>query len=315
MSTDRTDRDARRADSLRWAPVAHQNQPTVFTESQFSRGRRESGVTHAFGLNFTPRSGWDFGLSLQHGELAALSGPVQRDAATLTGGFRNHELQWQSKLEYRDDAGAEQRQQWLSSNRGDWRMSESLRMLLRFNISDTDDLTDPNRDARFVEGGLGIAYRPAHSDRLNLLGRYTYLYDLPSIAQLNAANDQRSHVLSVEGIYRLNPKWELGAKLSQRHGQLRLDRNGGQWFDSTANFAAIRSRYHLIRRWDGVLEYRWLEVEESSSTRTGLLAAIDRHFGEHFKVGVGYNFTDFSDDLTDLDYDHKGWFLNLVGKY
>ena len=31
--------------------------------------------------------------------------------------------------------------------------------------------------------------------------------------------------------------------------------------------------------------------------------------------GVGYNFTDFSDDLTDFDYDHKGWFLNMVGTY
>ena len=121
--------------------------------------------------------------------------------------------------------------------------------------------------------------------------------------------------MSVEGIFRLTPKWELGGKLSQRHGEIRLDRNNGQWFDSTANFAAIRGRYHLIRRWDGMLEYRWLEVEESNSTRSGLLAVIDRHFGEHFKMGLGYNFTDFSDDLTDLDYDHKGWFLNLIGKY
>jgi hypothetical protein len=30
------------------------------------------------------------------------------------------------------------------------------------------------------------------------------------------------------------------------------------------------------------------------------------------KIGAGYNFTDFSDDLTDLRYDHKGVFVNLV---
>ncbi len=64
-----------------------------------------------------------------------------------------------------------------------------------------------------------------------------------------------------------------------------------------------------------MLEYRRLEVRENDSMRDGLLVALDRHFGEHFKIGVGYNFTDFSDDLTDLDYDHKGWFLNLLGKY
>ena len=27
----------------------------------------------------------------------------------------------------------------------------------------------------------------------------------------------------------------------------------------------------------------------------------------------GCNFTDFSDDLTDLSYDHQGVFFNLVG--
>ena len=34
--------------------------------------------------------------------------------------------------------------------------------------------------------------------------------------------------------------------------------------------------------------------------------------GDHFKVGIGYNFTDFSEDLTDLSYDHHGFFLNIV---
>ena len=35
--------------------------------------------------------------------------------------------------------------------------------------------------------------------------------------------------------------------------------------------------------------------------------------GQHLKLGVGYNFTDFSDDLTDLSYDHQGAFVNLIG--
>jgi hypothetical protein len=41
--------------------------------------------------------------------------------------------------------------------------------------------------------------------------------------------------------------------------------------------------------------------------------AIYRYLGEHLKVGVGYNFTDFSDDLTGLSYDHQGVFFNLIG--
>ena len=37
--------------------------------------------------------------------------------------------------------------------------------------------------------------------------------------------------------------------------------------------------------------------------------------GTNFRIGIGYNFTDFSDNLTNFDYDHKGWFVNLTGQY
>ena len=47
----------------------------------------------------------------------------------------------------------------------------------------------------------------------------------------------------------------------------------------------------------------------------GWLIGLDRQIRENFKVGVGYNFTDFSGDLTQLDYRHKGWFLNITGYY
>jgi hypothetical protein len=36
-------------------------------------------------------------------------------------------------------------------------------------------------------------------------------------------------------------------------------------------------------------------------------------FGEHVKAGVGYNFTDFSENLTDLSCRHQGVFVNIVG--
>ncbi len=64
-----------------------------------------------------------------------------------------------------------------------------------------------------------------------------------------------------------------------------------------------------------MVEYRWLEVPEARSTRSGFLVSVDREIARNFKLGVGYNFTDFSDDLTDLDYEFRGVFVNAVGKY
>ena len=56
-----------------------------------------------------------------------------------------------------------------------------------------------------------------------------------------------------------------------------------------------------MRKWDAIAECRWLGVDEAENDRAGLLPGIDRQVGEHLKLGIGYSFTDFSDELTDLD--------------
>ena len=94
-------------------------------------------------------------------------------------------------------------------------------------------MTRPARDdGRFAEADIGLAYRPVSNDRLNMLGKYTYLYDLDSAGQANAYNDtdERSHVVSVEGIYDLTRRWELGAKLAWKRGEVRAARDAGHWY-------------------------------------------------------------------------------------
>jgi hypothetical protein len=46
-----------------------------------------------------------------------------------------------------------------------------------------------------------------------------------------------------------------------------------------------------------------------------MLVALYRHIGGHVKLGAGYNFTDYSDDLTDLSYRSRGPFLNVLGTF
>ena len=70
------------------------------------------------------------------------------------------------------------------------------------------------------------------------------------------------------------------------------------------------------RFWGGVISMPLLAAMFSAmGICGGWLVGVDRDINKNFRVGVGYNFTDFSDDLTDFDYDHKGWFLNMVGTY
>jgi hypothetical protein len=293
------------------------NQVNLFNESQFLKAPGESGLAHTFGMDFYPGQGWNLGFTLQTAELDNSVGQVDRNAVSISGGRTSVDTQWQSKLEFRRDTGAERREQWVTTHRLLHKFNESFRIAARLNYSETEDQLVAAAGAKFIESNLGFAWRPFDSTRWALLGKYTYLYDVSSMQQVGdnfAFYDQRSQVLSLEGVYNPDNRLELAAKLMRREGEVRYGRLTGQWADSAATFAAGQVRYEFGDDWHALAEYRWLDVTDGG-TRQGFLAGIDRDLGANFRVGVGYNFTDFSDDLTDFDYDHKGWFLNLVGKY
>jgi hypothetical protein len=292
------------------------NQVNLYNESQFLKERNESGLAHTFGMDFYPAQGWNMGFTLSDGELTnSTGGNVDRRAISVSGGRTSPDTDWQSKLEWREDTGAEQREQWVSTNRLTHKINESWRIAARLNYADTDDQLNPLAGAKFIEGNVGFAYRPWNSQRWGLFGRYTYLYDLATLGQLGGAEyDQKSQILSFEGVYKPDQHWEFAGKLARREGEVRMGRGTGAWLDSATTFAAAQVRYDLRTQWHALAEYRWLDVD-NGGTKQGFLVGVDRDLNKNFRVGVGYNFTDFSDDLTDFDYDHKGWFLNLVGTY
>ena len=115
-------------------------------------------------------------------------------------------------------------------------------------------------------------------------------------------------------MYDLTSRWTLGGKYAYRHGQVAQDRENPQFFDSRAHLYVLRADWHFIHRWDALFEVRRLELPDAQDCRDGALVGLYRHLGSHIKVGVGYNFSDFSDDLTQLDYQYQGLFINIIGK-
>lgn len=75
----------------------------------------------------------------------------------------------------------------------------------------------------------------------------------------------------------------------------------------------MRARYHLLWKLDALAEYRWLSVDETGDEKDGALLGIDLQLSPNVSLGVGYNFTNFNDRLSSLDYESRGWFLNLSG--
>jgi uncharacterized repeat protein (TIGR01451 family) len=314
MSTDRTD-DQRSQLSVGHRSVLS-NQLKVFTENQFVRQNRQAGVTHVFGVEFSPSEMWQIGFSVQSSDLEKqLSSAIERDVYSASVTRQAEVVDWFSKVELRKDGGAVDTTQWLTTNRVDYKAARGLSVLGKLSLSLTEDDSTGVNGAKFVESGVGLAYRPVGNDRWNLLGRYTFLYDLPSLGQVTGRSDQRSHVFSVDALYDLSRRWEIGGKVAYRLGELRVVREVGDWFSADAGLLVLRGRYHMIRNWDGLAEYRWLFSNESEDAKRGLLVGVDRHIKENLKLGIGYNFTDFTDDLSDMDYDGGGWFINVLGKY
>lgn len=298
---------------------------SVFAEGRYEHGAGPTGLTQAYGVDFSPIQGWTFGVRYERGSLGdALGNSIRREVVGGTADYGDDRLRWSSAVEYRSDGSAQlgDRETWATRNQVTYRVSDALRVFGRANLSlSSGGNATTSLDADYYELVLAGAYRPTSNDRLNVLAKYTYLYDLPSPGQidslgLNLDFAQRSHVVAVDAIYQLTPRLAVGGKVAYRVGSLRPSRDASApWFSSEATFWALRADYRIVARWDALIEVRQLSVREAQDSRLGALAGIYRHVGNNLKIGVGYNFTDYSDDLTDLSYDERGWFLNIIGKF
>ena len=81
-----------------------------------------------------------------------------------------------------------------------------------------------------------------------------------------------------------------------------LDREHPQFFDNRAQLYIVRTDLKFGKAGKACSKARMLDMPDLNERRSGALVAVYRYVGKHLKVGAGYNFTDFSDDLTDLSF-------------
>ncbi|TCS36505.1 hypothetical protein EDC30_10644 [Paucimonas lemoignei] len=318
----------------------------LFGETRWSDGAGPQSLTHAFGVDFAASEFWTSGVKFETGTLSdPLTGDLKRNAVGLSAAYKSERTKFSTALEYRVDRGTSlgtvtgtcsvpatvtpcvdsasngERRSWLTKNALGYQYDPAWRLLGKLNIARSVSSQGAFFDGDYTEFVLGTAYRPTDNDRWNALFKYTYFYNLPSVAQIDGATgampdySQKSHVFNIDVIHDLRPWVSVGAKYGIRVGKLSPTRTRGDWFSSRADLVVLRADFHWIREWDAVVEARSLRAREAGDRRSGFLTGLYRHAGEHAKIGVGYNFTDFSDDLTDLSYRSRGWFINVLGKF
>ena len=297
---------------------------SVYGEERFMfNDRGLGGLTHAYGVDYKPGN-WRFGLSGELGDI----GDLERQALSASVGFNDDRMQAGATAEYREDENTNSgdvRRTWLLRTTALYQMNDELRLQGKLNWAHSDQptgtgLVDDFQSAEFTEASVAAAYRPIWDDRLNVLAKAVYLYDLsPSVQRFNGeAVDfrQKSSIYSVDASYDFHPRWTLGAKYGHRSGYVTDGRESEDFYKSRADLGVIRLDYHLTHRWDATLEGRYLDIGNGTITREGGLAMLYRHINDNAKIGVGLTYGGIDQEylLADDDKD-VGWLVNVVGKF
>ncbi|HWJ06673.1 MAG TPA: hypothetical protein VNS57_12915, partial [Steroidobacteraceae bacterium] len=328
LENERTDNglQARRGNLVSGVKMRYSDSASVYVEERYQDTESLTGLTHATGINLTASERWTLSANADVGTLTdALTGAeTDRKAGGVRVGYGFEKAQLSSAIEYRlddteqADATLTERTTWLFRNTFKYQLNADWRIVGKFNHSTSESSEGNFYDGGYTEAVVGYAYRPIDNDRLNALAKYTYFHNVPTTDQVLQANEstefvQKSHIVALDLTYELSPDWTLGGKYAWRLGQVSLDREDPQFFDNSAHLVVLRADWRFLADWEAVTEARVLALPDVEQRRSGALVGVYRAMGENLKLGIGYNFTDFSDDLTDLSYDHQGAFFNVVG--
>ncbi len=299
---------------------------SVYVEERYQNSATLTGLTHATGINLTAKEHWNFSGNTEIGKLrdSQTGAETNRRAAGIRMGYGVDKMQFSSAIEYRRDDAEQpdrthtQRALWLFRNNFKFQLTPDWRVIGKLDHSVSDSSLGGFYAGGYTEAVVGYAYRPVRNDRLNVLAKYTYFYNVPTTDQVGLQNVaaeflQKSHIAALDLTYDLTANWSVGGKYAYRLGQESLGRVQPNFFENPAQLAVLRVDRRFFRDWEGLAEVRTLELPNLDQRRSGVLVAIYHRIGKDLKAGVGYNFTDFSDNLTDLKYKHKGVFLNIIG--
>jgi hypothetical protein len=295
---------------------------SVFGENRVSIGADAPTLARSFGLRFDPTERVSVTGTFENGEIEDPgTGIIRRTAASLALGYSTEDIRAGAAIEMRDDSGAGNDQTvWLLRTNFSYAVNPDWRFISQFNMARADTEGTSIRAAEFTEAIAGFAWRPVDNDRVNGLIRFQYFEDLGPVGQITGSGEvenpkQVSTIFSADFNFDLSETLTLGTKYGYREGRVSLGRNSDEFVSSDAHLGVVRLDYNVLRQWDVMAEARALWVTNANDIRLGALAAVYRHLGDNVKLGVGYSWSDFSDDLTDQSYTSHGPFLNLLGRF
>jgi len=289
---------------------------------KYAEGKENITKSNIFGLTGDVNDRLALTGSVEKANIQNLDGTqTDRTAIALGAGYVKRDevtgetLQSSTKIEVRLDEGETDARQYLIYNTIEGKINPEISVFTKVEFSKSLNLSGDSTDAEYKEMVIGGAYRPIQFDRLNVLARYTYLQDKSPVDQKDSADieAEQTQVFSGEAIYDLSEHWQLSEKVAYRIAEEKV---AGFDFNKTHTWLMIhRLNYKIDRDWTFGAEYRMLTVREAQDVKQGILVEAARRLGEYAQLGLGYNLTDFNDNLTQLNYTSQGPFVRLTGKF
>lgn len=280
-------------------------------------GRTESGTsdTNIFGLSGDIGENVALKATAENGVINNLDGTrTDRTSASFNASYVEKDLfKSSAKFESRFDRSEEDTRQLLAYIAAEGRVSRDLSIFNKTNISRTDNVSTGEITAQYKEILTGFAYRPVYSDKWNIIGKYTYLENAGPMAQTDYKDIEktRANILGLETIYDYDTENQIVTKLAAKQSEEWVASFDGSTTSRTW-LGILRLNHKILLDYELALEYRVLGQSLAKDYKQGTLVELSRYFGNYLKIGVGYNFTDFTDDLAHEDYSTYGWFIKAT---
>ena len=295
----------------------------IYGENSYDMFGQHRSLLSSYGVEYKTDKFLTLSGGLELGQIMDPGGDFDRKALSFGLQYQNDSgLSGKAKLELRRDRGlysgvSQDADAVVLAGTVAYEVSDDKRWLMSFDMATASGTGSSVLNGDYAKMVLGYGFRPVDNDRLNLLARYTYLYDMYG-QRLDGLDDtgprQRSHVVSIDATYDLGTAWQIGGKLGYRLSQSAPDATTAL-AQNNAGLLVLNARFHLNRKWDALLEGRYLMAEQAGLSNAGAVATLYRQFGPQMMLGVGYDFGSVSDDLTDLTDSRQGVFVNLIAKF
>ena len=197
---------------------------SVYVEERYQDIDSASGLTHATGVTLRPDDRWNLGANAEIGTLvnSQTDAETKRRAGGIRVGYGHEKIQFSSAVEYRDDRMEQpdatsytQLKTWLFRNNFKYQLTPDWRLLGKLDHSMSNASQGQFYDGGYTQAVLGYGYRPVRSDRLDVLAKYTYFYNVPTAGQVTPQDTaaqfiQKSHIASIDVTYDLTRQWTVG---------------------------------------------------------------------------------------------------------